>query len=643
MGDETVLISDDSACLAEEPSRDRDWLMPFAFLVPFVIYVKTLAPTVTLEDSGEFISVALHLGVAHPPGYPLWCLLAHLFTYLPIGSVAERVHLLSAACAAGATGFVYLSARRLTANRYASLLAACALGSSRIFWSQSVIAEVYTLNTFLLAMQIQAVLAFREDRRRRWLYWIALLQGLGIANHNLSLLFAPVFFIWILAIEGLRVFRPAVLLPTLALLLVGPALYLYIPWRAAQDPPVNWGNPRTLEEVIDHFTRLAYRSGGEEARASGGKLDVFGHVVDALAGSGKGFNWLLTTIAFLGALTFRKRERGFLLACLGMILLNTVVLSALMGEPFRPMYAFAHRVYYLPVHVLLALWLAGGIDWCLRIARDHGARATAVTAAVSFAGVLISGLWNIDGATSGHDQRARNFALDLMDSVPPGGGILPISDVVVFPCLYLRDVEGVRPDVKILSPHFGWRGEPVTTIFSPVPISGNMRRTFPMVANYISVPHRLGYLLLPPDAPVPSEWTAFDTLPQEPRDIGDPPNGYDPFDQSMRDMYSNYHARVGAKRMAEGKRPAAMEEFALAERYMQDPYSLYLLISIYGEFGMHEKRWRPLLIRALRHHRLTYDDAAARYHPVTRREIFELMEKLGIESRRKLRPEDWFE
>ena len=53
------------------------------------LYVYTLAPTVTLEDSGEFITAAYHLGVPHPPGYPLWCLIAHTFTWIPLGSVAD--------------------------------------------------------------------------------------------------------------------------------------------------------------------------------------------------------------------------------------------------------------------------------------------------------------------------------------------------------------------------------------------------------------------------------------------------------------------------------------------------------------------------------------------------------------------------
>lgn len=67
----------------------------FAAALPsYILYVRTLAPTVTSEDSGELITAAYTLGIAHPPGYPLWCILGKLFSLIPLGNVAWRVNLL---------------------------------------------------------------------------------------------------------------------------------------------------------------------------------------------------------------------------------------------------------------------------------------------------------------------------------------------------------------------------------------------------------------------------------------------------------------------------------------------------------------------------------------------------------------------
>ncbi|HJY54107.1 MAG TPA: DUF2723 domain-containing protein [Candidatus Udaeobacter sp.] len=76
------------------------------FLVALLLYTLTLAPTVTLVDSGELIVAAWGLGVAHPPGFPLWVMLAHLASMLPVGNVAARINFSSAffgalACAIG--------------------------------------------------------------------------------------------------------------------------------------------------------------------------------------------------------------------------------------------------------------------------------------------------------------------------------------------------------------------------------------------------------------------------------------------------------------------------------------------------------------------------------------------------------------
>src|ERR1017187_3435344 len=68
-----------------------------ASLVAFAAYCYTLAPSVTLEDSGGFLTAAHNLGVPHPPGYPVWTMLSWVWQWsIPFGSIAWRVNLLSA-------------------------------------------------------------------------------------------------------------------------------------------------------------------------------------------------------------------------------------------------------------------------------------------------------------------------------------------------------------------------------------------------------------------------------------------------------------------------------------------------------------------------------------------------------------------
>src|SRR6266487_5326966 len=78
------------------------------FVIALILYSWTLAPTVTLTDSGELIVVAQGLGVAHPPGVPLWVILAHLASLLPLGNVAVRINFSSALFAALASAMLAL-------------------------------------------------------------------------------------------------------------------------------------------------------------------------------------------------------------------------------------------------------------------------------------------------------------------------------------------------------------------------------------------------------------------------------------------------------------------------------------------------------------------------------------------------------
>src|SRR5712692_2800521 len=91
-------------------SRIRIGCAVVAFVAALGLYAWTLAPTVTLVDSGELIVAARTLGVAHPPGFPLYVLLAHLATLVPFGSVAGRVNFASALFAALAAALFTVAA-----------------------------------------------------------------------------------------------------------------------------------------------------------------------------------------------------------------------------------------------------------------------------------------------------------------------------------------------------------------------------------------------------------------------------------------------------------------------------------------------------------------------------------------------------
>ncbi len=200
----------------------RDWIaFSVAAVVTFTIYFYTLAPGVTLENSGELLTAAHSLGVPHPPGYPAWTILASIWQrIIPFGNIAWRVNLMSAffgAMAVGLAALLISTSGRVMASRCGfgqkignegtvdlivlagSVSAALMLGFSPVMWSQSVITEVYALNAFFL--MVTFVLVYRwsfETKRLGRLYLAAFLWGVSLTNHQTLVLLAVAFpaFIW---------------------------------------------------------------------------------------------------------------------------------------------------------------------------------------------------------------------------------------------------------------------------------------------------------------------------------------------------------------------------------------------------------------------------------------------------------------
>ena len=128
------------------------------------VYGLTLSPSVGAGDSGELILAAHSLGIPHPPGYPIWLLLARCADLVPWGTVALRVNALSALLAAAAAGLFYLLAARCGLGRLGRAAGTIVFAASTLVWDNAVQAEVYSLAAALFLLL--AIAAIRARSRR---------------------------------------------------------------------------------------------------------------------------------------------------------------------------------------------------------------------------------------------------------------------------------------------------------------------------------------------------------------------------------------------------------------------------------------------------------------------------------------------
>ena len=187
--------------------RRWDWItFGLATLLVFIGYFWTLAPDVTLEDSGELAVASDYAGVPHPPGYPVWTIYTWLFTVLvPFSNIAWRVALSSAVAGALSCGLVGLLVSRGSSmlfegieelrkinreqekwiNLVAGTAAALLLGFNGFMWSQAVIVEVYTFSVLSLVGVLCFLLRWvYAPHQRRYLYYAAFTFGICLNNHQ---------------------------------------------------------------------------------------------------------------------------------------------------------------------------------------------------------------------------------------------------------------------------------------------------------------------------------------------------------------------------------------------------------------------------------------------------------------------------
>lgn len=229
--------------------RDLAWSAGVA-TIALLVYLRTLAPGLTADvDTAMFQFVGRVLGVAHNPGYPLYVLLTHAFSYLPIGSLAYRINLFSALLGSVAVALTFHIARRLGCRRLLAAAASLGLAFGRVFWSQAVIAEVYMLNAAIVAGVVLSLLVWSQTRHARWYFVAVALFAAGLGNHTTIVGFAPGIALFVVLTDARFALRLRTLASTTAILLAGLLQYAFILWRSSVPDAYVESRATSLKEL----------------------------------------------------------------------------------------------------------------------------------------------------------------------------------------------------------------------------------------------------------------------------------------------------------------------------------------------------------------------------------------------------------
>jgi len=233
-------------------------------LAVFSLYAITLSPTTWFWDTSEYIATAHIMGIPHPPGNPLFVVLARAWELLlaPTGlSVAVRINLFSAVMSALAHGLWFLVAHRILsffstsrAFRIAGAAAATLIGATAFtVWSQSNVNEkVYTVSLFTIALLSWLAFRWRDNLGKgkddNLLILMIFILALSVGNHLMAFLAAPALLLFILIVSP-RTLTNWKLYPAIVIFaILGLSAHLYLPLRAGLDPVINEADP-TCESI----------------------------------------------------------------------------------------------------------------------------------------------------------------------------------------------------------------------------------------------------------------------------------------------------------------------------------------------------------------------------------------------------------
>jgi len=415
------------------------------FVALFGLYAYSAPRTVTLEDDGLFIMSSYFLGIDHPPGYPLLTLLGKLFTLLPVGSIALRVHLLSAFFGALTCVALWLVVRALFADAVSAYTGAVLYGLSATFWSQAIIAETYTLNTFFFFCLFYLALVFLATKNLRVLYVFAGVFGLSLANHwPLMLLSTPCLVLLLLPARR-EVLRASPRMLGIAFV-VCVLPYLWMVVRSRMDPEISFYGPISdFESLLFFVSRQGFRNVDVSQSADiADKLDYQGFLLMEMV---RQYTPVGAALAGFGLVQqFRRLNLSTAFALLAGWLGSSLVLGAMLGFDYEPLMKAAIRRYPLIPYGILAVWLVLALDALTSRVRRAAAAVRVGTFAALAAVVFLS---HRDVNVRRDDTWARDYATAVLESLDKGAVLFVHGDDDSFPIGYMNRVEGFRPDVTL--------------------------------------------------------------------------------------------------------------------------------------------------------------------------------------------------
>ena len=387
-------------------------------LFALAIYVLTLYPGLGYGDgdSAKFAFLGRVLGTAHPPGYPAYVLISHLFSYLPIGTLAYRINLMSACFAALGVVATYASTRALNCGRVVSAAAALGLAFGSIYWAKAELAEVYSLGGCLVAAAVASLLWWRRTGRLGLLFASVAYTALAFGNHLTVVAAIPAFVLYAAVSDWRTCLRPRVLIAASAIVALGLAQYGFIILRTLMHAPYLEARAVNLRELWDVMTARHYAA----AMFQMGWWQLLSQRVPEVAGViARELGLMSTGWLVVGAVALARRP-GHELMLLGVGALGVVGLTLNVDADIAG--------FLLPAFVMLWPLAGAGLDQAGRFAASRWPRLGPLVVVGCAMAIPATQLWTNFALNDHRRATGKSAYYDALFEVLPARAVIVAED-----------------------------------------------------------------------------------------------------------------------------------------------------------------------------------------------------------------------
>jgi tetratricopeptide (TPR) repeat protein len=423
-----------------------------AFIVPLAVYLATVCPTVYAGDSGEMITAAYYLGIAHPPGYPLFCLLGKVLCFLPLGTIAFRVNLEAVLFGVLAVVLLYKFLHKLfndLGQNSVFIPLACSLlfAFSKTFWAQNLMAKgaLYSMNVFFIIAIIYLIYLYKNKMSSRSVIIIAMVNGLGLANHNTIAPLSVFFLLYAVSYSGsfAKAFRNTFLYAVTALL-TALLIYMYLPLRSATNPVIDWGHPASFYGFLNHILRKQYSFFAVSERTLSLFVEQSKFYFSYLFAQMTPFFLLFILPGIWGLFVFSKRLFFvlffvFFLSGFGLLLLSNPLTTALDK--------YVNEVFFIPSYFVAAVTILFGIN--ILKTKIKIKAIGIIISAVLFISPLLPLAANYFENDRSKNYFCHDYGVNILRSALPGSIVFLSGDNGAFAPAYFKFVEKARPDLQV--------------------------------------------------------------------------------------------------------------------------------------------------------------------------------------------------